>query len=189
MAQLNKQDLKISFLVGIIAGILMLPTLSNLGVVLDLKISFLAVAGLTVFTPFGYLVAYFLSKWWLGAIQFVKFGISGGLSAMVDFGVLNALIYLSAISSGIWYSVFKSVSFLFGVTNSYLWNKNWTFKAAAGQNRGEFAKFFLLSIISFFINVGIASFIVNYISAPAGVTEELWANIGAAVSAILVLFC
>jgi len=99
MAQLNKQDLKISFLVGIIAGILMLPTLSNLGVVLDLKISFLAVAGLTVFTPFGYLVAYFLSKWWLGAIQFVKFGISGGLSAMVDFGVLNALIYLSAISS------------------------------------------------------------------------------------------
>lgn len=185
----TKKDLKISFFVGIAAGILLLPTLNNLGVKLNLSIAVLAVIVLTLFTPLGYLAAYWLSRWFSWIIQFVKFGISGGLSAMADFGVLNLLIYLSGISSGIWYSVFKAISFLFGVTNSYLFNKNWTFKTdKEGQNSSEAVKFFLLSVISFIINVGIASFIVNVIGTPAGIKPELWANIGAASAAIIVLF-
>ena len=185
----TKKDLKISLFVGIAAGILLLPTLNNLGVKLNLSTAVLTVIGLTLFTPFGYLTAYWLSSWLSWIIQFVKFGISGGLSAMVDFGVLNLLIYLFGISAGIWYSVFKAISFLFGVTNSYLFNKNWTFKANdKGQNPGEPVKFFLLSVISFIINVGIASFMVNIVGAPAGIEVKLWANIGAALAAIIVLF-
>ena len=185
----TKKDLKISFFVGIVAGILLLPTLNNLGVKLNLSTAILAVIGLTLFTPFGYLTAYWLSSRLSWIMQFVKFGISGGLSAMVDFGVLNLLIYLFGISAGIWYSVFKSISFLFGVTNSYLWNKYWTFKTNNdGQSSGEPVKFFLLSVISFVINVGIASFIVNVVGAPAGIEAKLWANVGAALAAIIVLF-
>ena len=119
----TKKDLKISFFVGLVAGILLLPTLKNLGVSLDLKFAALVASGLTIFTPLGYLVAYGLSRRWPVLIQFVKFGIVGGLNAMIDLGVLNLLIVASGIAAGIWYSVFKSVSFIVAVTNSYFWNK------------------------------------------------------------------
>src|SRR3989344_6644799 len=134
-----KKDLKISFLVGVAAGILILPTLRNLGITLNLKVALLAAGGLTVFTPAGYLVAYWLSRWWPVMLQFVKFGIVGGLNGMIDLGILNLLIYFSGLAAGFWYSVFKSASFIAAVTNSYFWNKYWTFKSESGAGGAEFS--------------------------------------------------
>lgn len=185
MDQSTKKDFKISVLVGIVAGILMLSTLRNLGVTLNFRVAAVAVVGLTVFTPFGYLVAYWLSRWWPVLLQFVKFGIVGGLNAMIDLGVLNFLIYFSGIAAGFLYSVFKSVSFLTAVTNSYFWNKYWTFKSESGVAKVEFAKFFLVNLFTFTLNVGTASVLVNVVGAPAGFSPELWANIGA-VSAVFI---
>lgn len=185
MDTLVKKDLKISIVVGVVAGVLILPTLRNLGVALNFRVAVTAVLGLTIFTPFGYLVAYWLSRWWPVLLQFVKFGIVGGLNAMIDLGVLNLLIYFSGLAAGFWYSVFKSVSFVAAVTNSYFWNKYWTFKSESGAGRVEFSKFFLVNLFTFALNVGAASVLVNVVGAPAGITPELWANIGA-VSAVFV---
>src|SRR3989338_5399214 len=127
MDSIVKKDIKISILIGFIAGLLIIPTLHNIGINLNLLKSVLAVAGLTIFTSAGYLVAYWLSRWWPVMIQFVKFGIAGGLNSMIDLGTLNFLIYFSGIAGGVWYSVFKSISFVVAVTNSYFWNKYWVF--------------------------------------------------------------
>ena len=75
------------------------------------------------------------------------------------------------------------------VTNSYIWNKYWVFKASeSGAGGGEFVKFFLVNLVGFGINVGTASFIVNFIGVPAGISETLWANIGAVSAVFLTLF-
>ncbi len=122
-------------------------------------------------------------------IQFVKFGITGGLNALIYLGVLNLLINLTGIAVGIYYSLFVSIAFMVAVTNSYIWNKYWVFKASAsGVGGGEFAKFFLVNLVGFGINVGTASFIVNFIGVPAGISEALWANIGAVSAVFLTLF-
>ncbi len=195
MSPLDRNDIKISVLVGFIAGLLIIPTLHNIGVNLNFQKSVLAIAGLMIFTPTGYLIAYWLSRWWPVMIQFVKFGITGGLNSMIDFGVLNLLIYIFGIAGGIWYSVFKSISFAVAVTNSYFWNKYWVFSAGGGSSSGgkgqaigEFIKFFLVNLVGFSINVGAASFIVNVIGTPAGISGPLWANIGAASSVFITLF-
>lgn len=185
MDQSTKKDLKISIVIGIVAGVLMLPTLRNLGVALNLRVAATAVVGLTIFTPLGYLVAYWLSRWRPVFLQFVKFGIVGGLNAMIDLGVLNLLIYFSGIAAGFWYSVFKSASFLTAVTNSYFWNKYWTFRSESGVGGVEFSKFLLVNLFTFALNVGAASVLVNVVGAPAGFSLELWANIGA-VSAVFI---
>ena len=184
----TKKDLKISIVVGIAAGILMLPTLHNLGVTLSWRVAAVAVVGLTIFTPLGYLVAYWLSRWWPVLLQFVKFGIVGGLNAMIDLGVLNLLIYFSDIAAGFWYSLFKATSFIVAVTNSYFWNKYWTFKSEGGVAREEFVKFFLVNLFTFALNVGTASLLVNFVGAPPEISPELWANIGAVSAVFISLF-
>lgn len=183
-----KKDLKISILVGVAAGILMLPTLKNLGVTLNFKTALLAAGGLMIFTPLGYLIAFWLSKRWPVLIQFVKFGIIGGLNAMIDLGVLNLLISFSGIAVGFWYSVFKSTSFVVAVVNSYFWNRYWTFRSEEAISASQFTKFLSVNLVGFGMNVGAASLLVNYVGAPAGFTPELWANVGAISAVFISLF-
>lgn len=189
MEELNKKDLKISFFIGIFAGLMLLPILPNLGLNLSLEKRLLVLLFLAAFTPFGYLIAYWLSKWFPVMLQFVKFGITGGLNSLIYLGVLNLLITATKFSAGFYYSLFVSIAFIVSVINSYVWNKYWVFKASgSGGGSGEFLKFFLVNLIGFAINVGAASFVVNVIGVPAGVPESLWANIGAVSAVFLTLF-
>jgi putative flippase GtrA len=107
--------------------------------------------------------------------QFTKFFLVGTMNTLVDLGILNLLILISGISSGLEYSVFKGISFLVATTNSYFWNKRWTFKSS----QKKFNQFLIISTIGFVINVGVASFLVNLIGPQAGLTTKVWANIGA----------
>ncbi|MBZ1356258.1 MAG: GtrA family protein [Candidatus Nealsonbacteria bacterium] len=52
----------------------------------------------------------------------------GTLNIFIDLGVLNFLIALTSITVSLYYTLFKSISLLVAATNSYFWNKHWTFK-------------------------------------------------------------
>ena len=113
--------------------------------------------------------------------QFAKFFLIGAMNTLIDLGILNLLILVSGISSGLWYSVFKGISFLVATTNSYFWNKLWTF----GSDKNKFHQFLVISVIGFFINVGTASFLVNLIGPQAGLTVKVWANVGALTGSVI----
>ena len=122
--------------------------------------------------------------------QFIRFFCVGLLNTGIDFAVLNLLIYLTGKSSGIYFPVFKSISFIVAVTNSYFMNKHWTFKAfdnIGSARTSEFLKFLGIYIIGGGINVGVATYVVNYISAPAGFSPVLWANVGAVFAVVFTL--
>lgn len=184
-----KKDLKLSLLVGAIAGVLLLPILPNLGLHMSFSGRLAASAALLLFTPAGYMVAYSLRGWFPWIMQFVKFGITGGLNALIYLGVLNLLISATGVADGLYYSVFVSSAFIVSVINSYFWNKYWVFHAGgSGGGKGEFVRFFLVNVVGFLINVGAASFVVNSIGAPAGISPSLWANIGAVSAVFITLF-
>ena len=112
-----------------------------------------------------------------------KFVLVGGLNTLIDLGALNVLMFLSDIKTGVWFSVFKGISFTAAVVNSYILNKFWTFKSTGAEKKGkEFVQFLIVSIFGFGINVGVATLVVNVISPQfpySGVSEVIWANIGA----------
>lgn len=117
--------------------------------------------------------------------QASKFVLVGILNTFIDFTVLNLLIFLTDIASGVGYSIFKGVSFIVAVINSYFLNKFWTFKSASDGKKKEFIQFLAVSIGGFGINVGIASLIVNVVAKQfsySGVSETIWANIGALIA-------
>lgn len=112
--------------------------------------------------------------------KFVTVGIS---NTLIDWGVLNLQILLTGITAGLFYPVFKGVSFLIAIINSFLWNKFWTFKKGETEKTGtEFLQFLIVSGIGLGINVGIASLAVNVIGPQGGISPKIWATVGALIA-------
>src|ERR1700733_3537511 len=59
-----------------------------------------------------------------------RFIVTGGLSAVVDFGLYVALLRL-----GVQFNIAKSLSFIAGTTTAYLINRRWTFQAPPSRAR------------------------------------------------------
>ena len=82
--------------------------------------------------------------------QLVRFVLTGGLSAVVDFGLLVALMAL-----GLGHTAAKALSFVAGTTTAYLINRRWTFRAEPSRRR--FAAVVVLYALTFALQVGLFS--------------------------------
>lgn len=128
-----------------------------------------------------------IGKNWLTVRQFSKYALVGLSNLTIDFGVLNILIYLTDRDRGIYFTVFKAISFSIALINSYLWNKFWSFEnRGVTRARRQFMTFVTVALGGLLINVVLASFIVNSINVDF-VSSRIWANIGAIISGFAVM--
>jgi len=182
---MKKNDALISAILGFFIGIFFFIILKNI----EVKIPYLwlVIAVFPFLSMLGMYIVSFLGKKFLIIYQAGKFVLVGALNTFVDLGILNILIWFTNIASGSWYPVFKGISFLVSVINSYFWNRKWTFEKKEGGMfiPGEFSKFLMVTAIGFLFNVGVASFLVNVVGPQFGMSVKIWASVGA-VSAALV---
>lgn len=114
-----------------------------------------------------------------------KFILVGSLNTVLDWGILTILMISFNIFSGFFYSIFKAISFLIAVFNSYFWNKFWIFESLNKKEiKKEFLKFLFVSLVGFLINVSVASTIVNLFNPPFNISTRIWAYIGAIFATI-----
>lgn len=183
---MKKTDGLVSLIIGFFIGIFFFIILDNIG--FHFPYSWLLIVIFPPLSLLGMLVVSFLGKKFLIFLQAGKFALVGALNTFIDLGILNLLIRFSGIASGPWYSVFKGLSFLIATTNSYFWNKHWTFVSGKTETKRdlfaskEFYKFLAMTGIGLLMNVGIASLVVNQIGPQFGISEEMWATIGALVA-------
>ena len=112
--------------------------------------------------------------------QFAKFAAVGIINTAIDFGVLNLLIYLAGVSTGIYFILFKSASFAAANVNSYILNRTFVFDSEKKGLAKEYGQFLVVSLVAITINVGAASLVVNLITPQFGLGPQIWANVGAA---------
>lgn len=178
----TKKDAFRALVIGFAVSLLMLIVIKNLSIPLPVSKYWIPV----LFTPLmllGLYVSFLIGKVWRPFVfQFGKFFVVGLSNTFLDLGVLNFLILATDITQGIYFSAFKGISFVCAVINSFFWNKYWTF-----QKQGSFMLFLLVVSGSALLNIGWASYMVNYMGAPASISPKVWDNIAALSSVFLVL--
>jgi putative flippase GtrA len=107
--------------------------------------------------------------------QFLRFILVGSLNFCLNTSVLNLLAHYTHIYSGPAVSLFSAIAFAVTVSVSYLFNRNWTFKAS-GRNSISYPIFCALTLVGFGIGNAVIFTISTYVPVPRGVTPALWLN-------------
>ena len=85
------------------------------------------------------------------ALRFVVVGVSNTLVTLGIFALLAKVLHVPDIPA-------NALAYLFGIANSFVWNKYWTFSArGTGHGWREFGLFFLVNLPPFIVNVVVFS--------------------------------
>ncbi|MDI6820741.1 MAG: GtrA family protein [Patescibacteria group bacterium] len=182
------RDYYLVTLIGFLVGWLVLLPIKNFGFEMMPLLIIGSVIFFTFLGPFCMWILKKLSFFWPVLDQFGKFAAVGSLNSFIDLAVLNLLILMTGISVGIFFTIFKTVSFLLAKTSSYFWNKFWTFESKEPVSWREYIKFGIFTGIGLLLNVGIATLIVNFLKSPGYVDDKIWANVGAVGAIIISMF-
>lgn len=91
--------------------------------------------------------------------QFVKFGVVGASSTVIDWGIFYILIWTMPI----YYLYAKVISFSFALLNSFIWNRRWTFRSKDSKRAKQFTKFLFIALIGLSLNTLIMYIVVNHL--------------------------
>ncbi len=115
-------------------------------------------------------LARFREKYDVVAREAAKFGAVGAVNTLLDFAVLNLLVFgfdLQTLRS-------KVASTVVAATSSYLMNRHWTFRHRERQDvRREYVLFFLLNAVGLGISLAVLA-VVRY---GFGLDGALWINL------------
>ncbi len=180
---MKKSDWWAIVVIGAAVGLLSQPILANVAGSFNINLSYtlriVVFLAFTILAPLALFILYYLGKIVPVLYQFGKFAAVGVLNTFVDVGILNLEILAFGTPAAWPYRIMKAVSFLAATTNSFFWNKFWTFGSHDPANSSETIKFYLVAVGGFLINVGVASYVFSGVVRPESISPNLWANVGA----------
>lgn len=197
---MKRNDVYAATAIGAAVGLLIQPILTNLSSFAILAHPTAALrlgifVFFTLFAPLALWILFLFGKLVPVVYQFGKFAAVGTLNTFVDIGVFNLETFLYGTSAiGITlFAVFKALSFLCGTTNSFFWNKYWTFSSArathpegAIKETKEAVSFYIIAGVGWTLNVGCATFVKSV--EPSGVAVNLWVNVVAPLAGVAAAF-
>lgn len=101
------------------------------------------------------------ANWW----ELVRFVCVGGSGYVVNLATYAAAVHAFDLH----YRAAAVLAFLLAVTNNFWWNRHWTFGARDGQRRVQAARFLVVSVSVFLVQLGLLTLLVE----RAGTTEVL----------------
>jgi putative flippase GtrA len=183
----TRKDFYLVSIIGASFALLSVPILLNLNIS-PIPINFINILILTlffvVFANIALGISVIIGKYIPIVFQIAKFGAVGAFNTFLDWGVLNLLILITGIASGIGFSIFKGISFIIAAISAFYWNKYWTFESKQKTDTAEVGRFVGISVSGFIINVGLASLIIFLFKTTTLVTPEQLANIAAACATL-----
>ena len=133
-------------------------------------------------TAGGYVVLFAIGKRIRIFIQLARYGLIGVTNTVMTLGIVNFLFLSTGVYSGYVADIFSAIAFFLVVTNSFFWNKYWTFNEGGGAKTGrEYIQFFAVSISGALINVFVFHTVVNILGPQWGFSVKAWANVAVAI--------
>lgn len=176
----------ISIAIGGVCGIL-LTIAAVFSDLLPGSIIYFIFPGALLLSLTGYWLSNMVRRFLPSAPQLLRFALVGALSTSIELAILNILFALTGITSGIYFSIFKALTFIIALGNGYFFNKNWTFPKTENSIGREFGKYVIVNIVGLILNVGTATLVVNVVGTPSGISSTTWANMGAIVAVFIVM--
>ena len=95
-------------------------------------------------------------------IQLFKFGVVGATGYVVNLAVFAVL----AEALGVHHILSAVGAFCVAVTNNFLWNRRWTFRATEGHPGFQAARFLTVSVLALGVNLILLYLLVDLAGAP-----------------------
>ena len=102
-------------------------------------------------------------------IQLVKFFVVGGSGYVVNL----AVFWLTFEEIGVHHLGAATIAFVCAVFNNFWWNRHWTFGAREGHAGFQAARFFTVSVIAFFVALGVLELLIQNTSLPELVAQAI----------------
>jgi putative flippase GtrA len=159
----SKKDYLLVGIIGLAVGLLSQLILNTVGAKLftattlsEGQVRVGVVIFFTILAPFALWIAALVGKKIPVVFQFAKFAAVGSLNSFINLGVMNALTYFVAATPGdVRYGFFGTLAFLAATTNSYFWNRSWTFQANNKANAKEGVEFYVIAGLSWLLSIGV----------------------------------
>jgi|SRR5689334_1815489 len=90
-------------------------------------------------------------------MQLVKFSVVGATGYVINLAAFSVLVE----GPGVHYRTAAVLAFCVAVTNNFLWNRHWTFKATAGHAGFQAARFLVVSLVALAFNLIVLEFLVS----------------------------
>ncbi len=91
-------------------------------------------------------------------VQLVKFSAVGASGYVVNLAVYTTLVK----GLGVQYILAALLAFCAAVTNNFLWNRHWTFRATDGHMGFQAARFFTVSLLALGVNLVVLEVLVSF---------------------------
>jgi putative flippase GtrA len=117
--------------------------------------------------------------------QYVQFCIVGLSNALVDLGVLNALLLIHPTRSTLGLLADNTLAVVLAIANSWVWNTRWTFRGQVAHSRRQHALFVVQALVNIAINNLILVGVTGVLPPTQGISSLLGNNL-AKLAAMLV---
>ena len=91
---------------------------------------------------------------WFQLVRFAAVGASGYVVNLATYTLCLHVVGLHYLAAG-------SVAFVVAVTNNFVWNRYWTFRARDGHAGFQAARFFAVSVAAFLFSLGVLEVLVG----------------------------
>jgi dolichol-phosphate mannosyltransferase len=112
--------------------------------------------------------------------QLVRFGCVGTSGYVLNLGVFAVCVHVLSID----YRLSAGIAFLVAVTNNFILNRHWTFRARTGHAGFQAARFFAVSLAAFAFNLVFLLLLVGGFDMPKVPAQALAIAIATPVSFI-----
>lgn len=97
-----------------------------------------------------------------------KFGVVGVVNSLITLSIIFMLMKIFNVS----YIISNVLGYLFGIINSFIWNKKWTFQSS-GNSRREMLVFFILFGVCYLLQLAALVIIAEVLGVPEEYSQVL----------------